>query len=1161
MDKTKLYQEVAKIITDTPYALRTYLKTYDNTKKTFVPLELFDDQLKLIEDYENYNENITNKYRQAGVTTVTAGWISKKLQLASKDQPERILIIANKKDTSVEMANKIRGFLDQWPEWLNVGYDEGKNSESRYKLKNGSEVKAVASTKDALRGYTPTMLIFDEAAYIEAGEDFWTASMASLSTGGKVIVISCATKDTVVTTDKGLRKIEHFIDDSFKIGEAYTVDRYNILGNGKLRSSNLMMNNGKHKLRKITTTTATIKVTDNHKLWCFDKKTKSYGWKEAKDLNVSDKLLTFYNQQIFGDDDSLEDIAYYKDDEFKPTKINKALAYLLGLILFYGEYDKDYIRINTKHEISEVFEKLNIKDYYFEDNKVYIKSKNLQRVLDFIKLDISKWFDKREFPIKLLSLSKNATVSMVKAIYANAKMKRRKVYVEMYNENMMTQLRCIMGNLGYLMTVSKHSVLSDEKFTFKHKAKFNTKYSLFLTKYHTKKFLLTHKLPYHSIFTWAIKIRKGVFFISDYIHDTVSIIRKIYQKVKHIQNFDPRILFLIYEIVRKRKNTKVNRVIFSKIIKYCYNLRLDLGIDYEYIFTHMLYENSFWSNIRSIFSTEDYTYDFSLPNNKKDLFAHSVTYNGILGHQTPNGFDPIYYGVYDQALRGLNNFKITNLYWYNDPRYASDLKWIKCKDIVHYMLNKKDYNEDEVVKIEHERYKFPGLIKSGYKPYSSWFENMAKKFKFDRKKIAQEIECVVGDTIVTVKDKKNGKVKKIKIENLNKNYQVLSDSGFVDFDGIRITENKTIKIELENDKHLEGSYNHIIYTSNGEKTLDEIEIDDVILFKDNKTFKITNKIYNETPKKLYDVINSGENHRYYTNDILSHNCDFLGSGDTVIDGETIQKLLKNNVVEPERKLMNGTIWIWETPKAGHKYIMGVDVSRGDSEDFSSFTIIDFEERKQVVEFVGKIKPNELGELTYKFGLDYSAFIVVDITGGMGVSTVEKLQELGYKNLYIEGYNTLNKWEYNPKMEDKTPGLQFNNKRSHIISSFEEAIREGFDVKSLRLVNELNTFVYINGRPNHLKGAHDDSIMALAMAIYVGDNSFKQLKKAEESTKALIESWTVYENTTSIDSIIHSTPNNFDSLSNMGFGVNTNNQHTPQQYKEYSWLFGYNKFNK
>ena len=106
-----------------------------------------------------------------------------------------------------------------------------------------------------------------------------------------------------------------------------------------------------------------------------------------------------------------------------------------------------------------------------------------------------------------------------------------------------------------------------------------------------------------------------------------------------------------------------------------------------------------------------------------------------MGHQTPNGFDPIYYGIYEQAARGANNFKITELKWYNDPRYTKDLKWIKCKDIVHYMLNRDEYNDEEITLIETDKDKFEQLIHDGYKPYSTWFENMAKKFKYDKRKI------------------------------------------------------------------------------------------------------------------------------------------------------------------------------------------------------------------------------------------------------------------------------------------------------------------------------------------------------------------------------------------------------------------------------------------
>ena len=64
---------------------------------------------------------------------------------------------------------------------------------------------------------------------------------------------------------------------------------------------------------------------------------------------------------------------------------------------------------------------------------------------------------------------------------------------------------------------------------------------------------------------------------------------------------------------------------------------------------------------------------------------------------TPNGFDAIYYEIYDQALRGMNDFKITEMYWYRDPRYTKDLYMVKTKDLVNYLLNKHEYPSDSII--------------------------------------------------------------------------------------------------------------------------------------------------------------------------------------------------------------------------------------------------------------------------------------------------------------------------------------------------------------------------------------------------------------------------------------------------------------------------------
>ena len=280
-------------------------------------------------------------------------------------------------------------------------------------------------------------------------------------------------------------------------------------------------------------------------------------------------------------------------------------------------------------------------------------------------------------------------------------------------------------------------------------------------------------------------------------------------------------------------------------------------------------------------------------------------------------------------------------------------------------------------------------------------------------------------------------------------------------------------------------------------------------------------------------------------------CNFLGSGDNVIPNDTIEKIKENFIRDPENKFMGGALWQWKEPVVGHKYIMGIDVSRGDSEDFTTFCIIDFDEREQVLEYLGKIPPDVAAEVAYKWATMYSAFIVIDITGGMGVSTARKLQEMNYKDLYVEGTNAADKWKYNPKTVEKIPGLNFNSKRVQIVAAFEEALRHNFIVRSSRLMNELNTFVYINGRPDHIKGQHDDLIMAMAMAIYVGESSFTQLEKVTEQTKAMMESWMVNETP------VKNTSKDF----NPGLPVMPNTSHhrpngiTREDYNEYSWLFG------
>jgi hypothetical protein len=355
-----------------------------------------------------------------------------------------------------------------------------------------------------------------------------------------------------------------------------------------------------------------------------------------------------------------------------------------------------------------------------------------------------------------------------------------------------------------------------------------------------------------------------------------------------------------------------------------------------------------------------------------EVFGAALTALGTGGKatliSTPKGMDALYYKTYDQAKQKKNNFNIVEMKWYEDLRYNKDLRWIKGDEIR--------------VEVEFNFVSYKRMLDDGWKPTSSWYEQMCLGMNGDAKMIAQELDV-----------------------------------------------------------------------------------------------------------------------------------SFIGSGGNVIDEEYIEFQNKNNVQEP--KFTSGgesETWIWEKPIEGHQYIMGVDVSRGDGEDSSTIVMLDFTTMEQVMEYQGKIQPDLLAQLVEEYGEMYKAYTVVDVTGGMGVSTVLKLLEFDYKRLHYDtaGGKILSARQRelaNYDKGDKIPGFHATSVRLPMISNLEFKIRtNGIKIRSNRMTSEMKTFVYKNGRPDHMEGYHDDLLMSLGMCLWVVEHSFKNLERLEKQTKAMLNSW-------------------------------------------------------
>ena len=200
LTREEILNEFTQCLLNPIYAIENYLETFDKTQEGFVPFKLFRKQTEIIQAYIDNRFNMVTKPRQAGVSTTTAAYGAILVAFASAKNPEAILILANKQDMAFEFLDKIKDFLRQLPRWVwGEGYYENaeniakpiflKDSQKEIRLPNGSRVKAVATSKDALRGYTPTWLIMDEAAFIENGAIVFGTALTALGTGGRAALV------------------------------------------------------------------------------------------------------------------------------------------------------------------------------------------------------------------------------------------------------------------------------------------------------------------------------------------------------------------------------------------------------------------------------------------------------------------------------------------------------------------------------------------------------------------------------------------------------------------------------------------------------------------------------------------------------------------------------------------------------------------------------------------------------------------------------------------------------------------------------------------------------------------------------------------------------------------------------------------------------------
>jgi hypothetical protein len=247
-------------------------------------------------------------------------------------------------------------------------------------------------------------------------------------------------------------------------------------------------------------------------------------------------------------------------------------------------------------------------------------------------------------------------------------------------------------------------------------------------------------------------------------------------------------------------------------------------------------------------------------------------------------------------------------------------------------------------------------------------------------------------------------------------------------------------------------------------------------------------------------------------------CDFVGSGDTVIDPALLTWYKDTYVMEPMEKTgFDGNLWKWEYPNYNKQYMVVADVARGDGADYSTAQVLDIEDCTQVAEYRGRLETKDFGNFLVSLATEYNNALLIIENANVGWSSIQQVIDRGYPNLfymskdlqYIDTERQMSNRYYRDE-RNMVAGFSTTSKtRPLIISTLDTYMREkDIIIRSNRLIDEMFTFIWSSGRAEAMKSYNDDLIMALGIGLWVRNTALRLKQEGIDLTKAMLNSSTV-----------------------------------------------------
>ena len=318
-------------------------------------------------------------------------------------------------------------------------------------------------------------------------------------------------------------------------------------------------------------------------------------------------------------------------------------------------------------------------------------------------------------------------------------------------------------------------------------------------------------------------------------------------------------------------------------------------------------------------------------------------------------------------------------------------------------------------------------------------------------------------------------------------YLIKTPTGYENFKGVqKKIVNDMYTLTFLDNTYIKCSGKHLFLTDLGLQKTKDIKVGQSLTGKILTSIDIENGVF-----EVFDPVGVEKHSTYFSNDVISHNTEFIGSSATLISGAKLRSLAFHNPLSS-----SDGFDIYEEPIKDHLYISTVDCAEGVDLDYSTINVVDVTQTpyKQVA----KYRNNKLPLLffptvIYSVSKKYNEAFALIETNNVGQQVVDILHyDLEYENIYkLEHHHIKGQTISGGFKRSSSFGIRTTKTVKKIGCANLKTLIENnkLIINDFDTIAEMNTFVRVRDSFSAEEGNNDDLVMGLVIFSWLVAQSY------------------------------------------------------------------------